>query len=82
MSKKEAPTLRERHGRKTPYTEIGVRRLPCVRCGKKSHCQWNICADNRLFRPICRDCDIALNELVLKWAKDPEWKQKMEAYTS
>lgn len=24
----------KRHGRVKPYTEIGVRRLPCVRCGR------------------------------------------------
>lgn len=69
-----------KHGRKKPYTQIGIRRLPCVRCGKKAEFTWSICADNNLFRPICFKCDIALNRLVLKWMKDPEVTQKMEKY--
>jgi hypothetical protein len=33
-----------------------------------------------VFRPICRDCDVALNELVLRWAGDPHVEEKMRAY--
>lgn len=55
----------EKHGRKKPYTQIGVRRLPCFRCGQKADQQWQICSDGNLFRPVCGDCDIKLNELVL-----------------
>lgn len=69
-----------RHGRREPYTEIGVRRLPCVRCGQPARFQWNVCADGNLFRPICTACDIALNELVLTWMGDPEAAEKIVAY--
>lgn len=69
-----------RHGRRKPYTEIGIGRLPCARCGKRPSChQWNACADG-LFRPICEDCDIELNRLVLTWMGDPEVDAKMERY--
>jgi len=55
------------HGRSKPYTEIGIRRVPCVRCGRPGRYQWQICADGRLYRVLCGECDIALNELVIRW---------------
>jgi len=69
-----------RHGRKQPYTEIGIRRIPCYRCGKTAVFQWQACADNRLFRPLCTSCDVDLNRLVLEWMGDPQANQKMDAY--
>lgn len=51
-------------GRRKPYTEIGIRRLKCVRCGKPASHQWKACADE-LWRPICRICDILLNRVAL-----------------
>ncbi len=68
-----------RHGRKTPYTSIGVRRLPCARCGQRASRQWNACADG-LYRPICDSCDLALNHLVLTFMRDPETARKLAVY--
>lgn len=68
-----------RHGRKKPYTEIGIKRLPCARCRKPAEAQWRVCADG-LWRPICRECDIILNELVLAFMKDPDYVAKLERY--
>ena len=68
------------NGRKRPYTEIGIRRLKCVRCGERAVHQWQICADDGLFRPICEECDIALNELFLRWIGFPDWRQKIAGY--
>jgi len=51
-------------GRQKPYTEIGIRRLKCVRCGKPALHQWKACADGP-WRPICRECDISLNRIAL-----------------
>lgn len=62
------------------YTVIGIRRLKCVRCGNRGYASWQACADKRIFRVMCLDCDIELNELVLKWMGDPEWADKMDAY--
>jgi len=72
--------LVKRHGRKKPYTYIGIRRVGCVRCGNKATNQWQICADNSLYRPVCTACDIAINKLVLKFMRDPEWKEKIRVY--
>lgn len=70
----------KRHGRRRLYTQIGVRRLPCVRCGSRARYQWSICADGNLQRPLCRECDIDLNRMVLEWVGDPEAAQKVAAY--
>lgn len=69
-----------RHGRSQPYTEAGVRRLPCVRCGAPAVHQWQVCADGRLYRPVCTACDVDLNALVLRWAGDPDAEAKIAAY--
>jgi len=69
-----------KHGRKKQYTEIGLRRLPCARCGDPAYSQWQTCADGNLWRPICKKCDIKLNLLVLVFMGDPEIDEKMEAY--
>lgn len=53
--------------RRKPYTEIGIRRIPCVRCKAKARFQWQICADGRQFRPLCVSCDVELNEMVMRW---------------
>lgn len=50
--------------RNKPYTEIGIRRIPCLRCGNPSRFQWNICSLPG-FHAICLDCDVALNRAVL-----------------
>jgi hypothetical protein len=67
-------------GRKQPYTAIGIKRCECIRCGKPAHAAWQICADGRLYRPLCVECDIALNEMVLKWAGFSDWEEKIKAY--
>lgn len=67
-------------GRIKPYTAIGITRVPCARCGNPAHAAWQICADNNLHRPLCQKCDIALNEMVLRWVGFRDWKEKMRAY--
>lgn len=66
--------------RTKPYTEIGIKRVPCARCGAPSKYQWNICSDNNTFRGLCEKCDIALNKVVLRFIGFKDWKQKLAAY--
>lgn len=66
--------------RRAAYTERGIARRRCVRCASPALFQWQVCADNRIFRPLCLDCDIALNRLVLEWAGDPRWQMKCKKY--
>ena len=66
--------------RKTPYTAIGVRRLKCFRCGAPAEHQWQICSDANVYRPICVDCDVALNELVLRFMRFRKWRSMIAAY--
>lgn len=66
--------------RKKPYTDIGISRLKCFRCKRKAVHQWQICADNNVYRPVCLECDIKLNVLVLKWFGFKNWKEKINKY--
>lgn len=66
--------------RKEPYTEIGISRVPCCRCGKPSTQQWQICSDGNQWRGLCKECDIELNKLVLKFMKFPNWRKILKKY--
>lgn len=66
--------------RKKPYTEIGISRKRCIRCGEEAFSQWQVCADGGNFRPLCKQCDIDLNGLVLDWMKHPEADKAMRKY--
>ncbi len=69
-----------RAGRKNPYWVHELHTIPCVRCGKTpSGFTWKTCADG-VHRPLCRACDIELNEMVLIFLRDPNWDAKMEKY--
>ena len=54
--------------RTIPYTEIGIRRLGCARCGKQAEFQWRACALGE-WKPVCRICDEWLNEMVLRFMR-------------
>lgn len=71
----------KRSGRREPYTDLGVKRLRCVRCGEKATQQWYVCADG-LWRPICDGCDVKLNALALSFMLDPEIERKMIEYAA
>jgi hypothetical protein len=58
--------------RREPYTQRGISRVPCERCGKPSQYQWQICATGNKWCGICLDCDIALNTLVVKFMGLPK----------
>jgi len=67
-------------GRKTPYMSKGIKKIKCFRCGKPSSEQWQICSDDNIYRGICTECDVALNEVVLKFMGFEDWKEKMDKY--
>lgn len=66
--------------RTRPYTAIGIGRVTCVRCGAPAVHQWQVCADLNRYRALCLGCDIALNEIVLRWANDPHAEAKVVRY--
>ena len=55
--------------RRKPYTEIGIKRVPCFRCGKPSVQQWQICSLNNEYKGLCQQCDIDLNRVVLSFLR-------------
>lgn len=67
--------------RRKPYTAIGIRRVPCCRCGTKpSIAEWGICADNGQRRGLCLECDIGLNRLAMRYAFGAAGLAKAKAY--
>ena len=55
--------------RKKPYTEIGIKRIPCKRCGEPSRFQWQVCALYNEYMGVCGPCDVLLNGIVLDFFK-------------
>lgn len=68
--------------RKTPYTERGISRVPCTRCGEPSVHQWQICADGNRWRGLCNKCDIKLNALVMRWMWGRTRENDIKAYAN
>jgi hypothetical protein len=66
--------------RRKPYTDRGIRRVPCSRCGRPSLHQWQACADGGVFRGCCAECDVGLNKLVLEYMRLPNRQQKLRDY--
>jgi hypothetical protein len=67
-------------GRRKPYTETGIARLKCQRCGSKAEHQWQVCANDNRYLPICIDCDIELNRLALRFMRIPNAGELMTKY--
>ena len=64
-----------------PYSERGIRRVDCVRgCGRKAATQWQACANGNRWLPMCWPCDVALNDLALRFFKFPNRVALMTQY--
>ena len=71
------------NGRREPYTETGLRRMACFSCGLRSaHAQWSICALGNRHFPICAECDVELNAIVLRWAGVPGVREIILRYAA
>ena len=68
--------------RRKPYTERGIRRVPCKRCGRPSRQQWQICSLNNAYFGACDNCDVELNRLVLEFFQIPNRKRIIGAYVA
>ena len=53
--------------------------MPCLRCGKPSIYQWQICSLGK-WVGICAKCDIELNKTVLKFMRVKNWTEIMGKY--
>ena len=63
-----------------PYTVRGIKRLPCARCGKPAHATWSACANGNRQVPLCAACDVALNEMALRFMRIPDAEVLLAAY--
>jgi hypothetical protein len=66
--------------RRKPYTQAGIGRVPCKRCGRPSVHQWFACATNSWYG-VCLRCDIMLNRVVLQFFRFGDWRRRLVAYT-
>ena len=68
-------------GRRTQYTQDTIQRAKCFKCKTRpAKEQFNICALGGRFVPICPECDVELNALVLNWLDVPEKDERMKIY--
>ena len=67
-------------GRRKPYTEIGIGRKKCNRCGAPAVHQWNCCANGNRYVPLCLECDVELNRLAVEFMRLPGGKKLMRRY--
>ncbi len=74
--------MADRPGKTKPYTARQIVKLACVCCGQPAKYQWNCCADGNVWRPICPECDILMNEIMLSLVRDPDRYQKMLDYAA
>ena len=66
--------------RRKPYSEQGISRVPCFRCGQPSDTQWQICALSNEYKGVCTACDLDLNNVILEFFKVPDREQIMLNY--
>jgi len=66
--------------RKSGYSQSGIKKKKCIRCGNPADAQWQICSDGNNYRPICNDCDIELNRTVLVFMRHPNVDGLMRKY--
>lgn len=67
--------------RRKPYTAIGLSRMKCIRgCGRPARYQWQICSDGNVYRGVCAEHDVELNELVMRWAFGDARESDLMAY--
>lgn len=70
-------------GRRKPYTEAGIKRVPCAHCDKPSAHQWTLrpCAGKRTHRVgLCTPCDLELNRLTLDFMRLAGREQLLAKY--
>jgi hypothetical protein len=66
--------------RRTPYTERGITRVPCARCGKPSRYQWSCCANDNRYVALCPSCDVGLNEVAMRYVYGRKAEPKLQQY--
>lgn len=67
-------------GRSRPYTVAEMKRRRCYVCGARAIHQWQCCANDNRYIPLCLSCDIALNEMALAFFRIPGRATMMAAY--
>ena len=74
--------LRKRKPSRKQLTVRGVGLFMCDRvgCTNKARRHWAICADGRIMRVVCNECDIAINEMVMRFMFGDTREYDLEQY--
>ncbi len=69
-------------GSARPYTVLEIQRQTCsvAGCSRRAAYQWQCCATGNRWMPLCKECDVALNEMVLNWSGHPEAEPLIKQY--
>jgi NAD-dependent SIR2 family protein deacetylase len=64
-----------------PYTRRSIKRAQCVRCGERASDAFTICAAGTHRQlPVCKECDIAINAMIVRFLGFPDAEQMIETY--
>lgn len=69
--------------RSQPYTDEGLKRVPCRQCGQPSEHQWHLrpCAIGRMaWYGLCAEHDLELNRIVLEFMGVPGRERMLTDY--
>jgi len=51
----------------------------CVKHRRKAIAKWHICSVEK-WEPVCKQCDLELNMVALRWRFPKTWQRRYEAY--
>jgi len=60
--------------------ELAKALCSCGECDRKARFQWNACADENVWRPICEIHDVLINIAVLRITQPTSWRELVIDY--
>jgi len=84
ITQRQADKAVREYLRPKPYTPLGLSRLNCAHCGDQASRQWSLrpCAVGRVgWYPLCVECDVRLNALVMDFLQLPDREERLRQYT-
>lgn len=53
--------------------------MKCIKHRREAIYKWRICSIDR-WEGVCKECDLELNKIALKWRYPKTWRKRYEAY--
>lgn len=51
----------------------------CIKHRRAAIAEWHICSTEK-WEPVCRQCDLDLNKMALRWRYPKTWRKRYAAY--